>query len=617
MSQYKFTALDYVIFGISIAVSLSIGLFFSLKKQKTTNDYFMAGRSMKSFPIAMSLLASFMSAVSILGLPSEVYFYGIQYWMVILSYFIIMPLVVLVYIPVFHGLKLTSAYEYLEKRFSLPIRLLASVIFIFQTVLYSAVVLFAPALVLDTGRDSNIKRHITHSSFMTVVSNFPLWATILTAGLVATFYTAMGGMKAVISTDVVQGGIMLVGLISIIIIGTVKVGGAAEMFQICQNGSRLNFLNFDPDPRVRLTFWSLFIGNICSTLPIVGVNQTAVQRMLTAKSLKSAKRSAWLMLPLFMTASTVTCFSGLVIYALYRKRDCDPRSAGLITRNDEIMPHFVMDVLGAVHGIPGLFLACVAAATLSTISSNLNAMAAVTMEDFIKRFIFHKKPLTDSKATLLSRGLAGAYGVLIIVLSFGLSYLKSTHLIDAAMSVFGATGGPLLGVFTLGMISRRSNRQGTLIGLLLGITFTWVVCIGGRVSPNPDAEPLFHNFTGGCVNVSLPGNHTTTPPKESNFLFSLSFMWYGFIGFSLTYGFGWVISYIGPWKSLPVDSRLMASWLRKKTIVGSEEDMYHELSKEDQPEVSEFALASLTESESETDAAVLLKTGTQMDESSA
>ena len=115
MTEYEFSVPDYIVFAISIAISLSVGFYFSLKslkKQKTTtNDFLMAGRSMKSIPIALSMLASFMSAVSILGLPSEVYFYGIQYWMVILSYFIIVPLVVFIYVPVFHGLELTSAYE--------------------------------------------------------------------------------------------------------------------------------------------------------------------------------------------------------------------------------------------------------------------------------------------------------------------------------------------------------------------------------------------------------------------------------------------------------------------------------------------------------------------------
>ena len=115
MDHHEFSVADYVVFVISVTISLSIGLYFSLKglkRQKTTpDDFLMAGRNMKSIPIAFSMLASLTSAIAILGLSSEAYFYGIQYWMIVLSYFIKYPLVVFLYLPVFHGLELTSAYE--------------------------------------------------------------------------------------------------------------------------------------------------------------------------------------------------------------------------------------------------------------------------------------------------------------------------------------------------------------------------------------------------------------------------------------------------------------------------------------------------------------------------
>ncbi|XP_065842118.1 sodium-coupled monocarboxylate transporter 1-like isoform X2 [Oscarella lobularis] len=585
MTEYEFSVPDYIVFAISIAISLSVGFYFSLKslkKQKTTtNDFLMAGRSMKSIPIALSMLASFMSAVSILGLPSEVYFYGIQYWMVILSYFIIVPLVVFIYVPVFHGLELTSAYEYLEKRFFLPVRLIASIIFIIQTILYSAVVLFAPALALDA------------------VTSFPLWASILSAGAIATLYTTFGGMKAVIWTDVFQGVVMMGGLLTIIIMGTVDVGGSARVFELCRNGSRLNFFNFDPDPRVRQTIWSVVAGGTFAMMPIIAVGQTSVQRMLTAKTLKSAQRSVWLIIPFFVTASTLCCFAGLVIFAHYRQTECDPVTSGKINKDDEIMPLFIMDMLNRAHGIPGLFLSCVAAGTLSTISSNLNSMAAVTLEDFIKRYKMRSgSRLSEARATLLSRSLAFSYGIVVIALSFAFSLMPSTHLIDAAMSVFGATGGPLLGIFTLGMLSQRANRVGGLIGFLVGIVFTCTICIGAQIQPNPHSTKLSHNFTSGC-NMTFPEtnstNSTSSPTtNSSNFLFSLSYMWYGFIGFTLTYVIGWVASLC--WKSdRVVDKRLLAfqnkrcpSWLRTET----DAETYNKILEEDE-------LGATTDSESD------------------
>jgi Na+/proline symporter len=149
---HQFTAVDYVVFAITVITSIAIGLFFSRRRRETTtDDYLMAGRSMRSIPIALSLVASFLSAVSILGLPTEVYYYGAQYWMIVFSTIIVVPLVVIVYLPIFYQLKLTSVYEYLQRRFSVTVRLIASVIFIAQTILYSAVVIYAPAIALDAG----------------------------------------------------------------------------------------------------------------------------------------------------------------------------------------------------------------------------------------------------------------------------------------------------------------------------------------------------------------------------------------------------------------------------------------------------------------------------------
>ncbi|XP_065843383.1 putative sodium-dependent multivitamin transporter [Oscarella lobularis] len=270
----------------------------------------------------------------------------------------------------------------------------------------------------------------------------------------------------------------------------------------------------------------------------------------------------WITFPSMMTATTLSSFTGLVIYAYYRQIDCDPVTSGRIRKNDEIVPLFIMDTLSKAYGIPGLFLSCVAAGTLSTISSNLNSMAAVTLEDYVKRLkLFRLKPgeskLSESKATLVSRSLAFCYGVLVIALSFGFSFLSNTHLIDAALSVFGATGGPLLGIFTLGMLSRRANRQGGLIGFLFGALFACTICIGAQIQPNPRSTKLFHNFTDRC-NFTLPAsNSTSASTNSSNFLFSLSYMWYGLIGFTLTFAFGWATSLL--WKSdRVVEKRLLA-----------------------------------------------------------
>ncbi|CAL4117051.1 unnamed protein product, partial [Meganyctiphanes norvegica] len=179
---------DYLVFGSMLAISAGIGIFFGIidRKKQDTKEFLMAGKNMGTFPIAMSLVASFMSAITLLGTPSEVYKYGTLYWLIGFSYFLVMPAAAYLYLPVFVDLEVTSAYEYLEIRFHRYIRLLGSGVFILQMVLYMAIVVYAPALALEqvTGLDA-----------------------ILSCALicfVCIFYTTIGGIKAVLWTDTVQ-----------------------------------------------------------------------------------------------------------------------------------------------------------------------------------------------------------------------------------------------------------------------------------------------------------------------------------------------------------------------------------------------------------------------------
>ncbi|EDO36358.1 predicted protein [Nematostella vectensis] len=270
----RFGAVDYSVFAIMLLISTGIGIYHALTggKQKTTAEFLLANRKMMFLPVALSLLASFMSAITILGVPSEMYTFGTQYWMIISSYVILFPAVALVFVPVFRAVHITSSYEYLEKRFSLVIRSIGSALFIIQTCLYMAIVTYGPSLALEA------------------VTGFPIWVSIVALGVVCTFYTTIGGMKAVIWNDVLQAIIMLVGLVAVVVVGSQKVGGFTEVWKTMEKGARLKFIDFNPDPTQRLSIWSLMIGGAFGLFPLWAVNQTAVQRFLSAKSDKEAKR---------------------------------------------------------------------------------------------------------------------------------------------------------------------------------------------------------------------------------------------------------------------------------------------------------------------------------------
>lgn len=542
----QFGKVDFAVFGIMLFLSTAIGIYHAITggKQRTTKEFLFANRGMMAIPVALSLIASFMSAITILGVPAEIYIYGTQYWLIIASYVILFPSVALVFVPVFRAVDISSSYEYLEKRFSNGVRIIGSVCFIIQTSLYMAIVVYGPAIALEA------------------VTGFPVWASIISIGIVCTFYTTIGGMKAVIWNDVFQAIVMLGGLVAILIVGTHKVGGFGNVFDRLEKGQRLKFIDLNPDPTQRLSIWSLIIGGAFGLFPLWAVNQTAVQRFLAAKSNKEAKLAVWINLPLSILAVSLCALCGCVIYAFYA--DCDPISNKQIKKGDQILPYFVMHVLGSLYGVPGLFMACLFSGTLSTVSSGLNSLAAVVLEDFIRPWTrYRQKELTETHATLYSKLLAFAFGGLTIGLSFLATKLGA--ILQTFYSVFGVVGGPVVGAFCLGMFTRRAHSRGVYIGLLLGFIVGLWIGIGAKLYPPPAAKAPFS--TEKCeimpTNSTIMMNSTSTPPPVKEYeglaFYRLSFLWYSAVCFAVTYLTGLIVSVLWPGDHRigDVDSRLL------------------------------------------------------------
>ncbi|XP_031176956.1 solute carrier family 5 member 6a isoform X1 [Sander lucioperca] len=502
--QMHFTTVDYVIFALLLVASTGIGLFhaFSGGRQRTTQEFLMADRSMSCLPVSLSLLATFQSAVAILGAPSEVYTFGTQYWFLGCSYFLGLLIPAHVFIPVFYRLRLSSAYEYLELRFNKTVRICGTVTFIFQMVIYMGVVLYAPALALNA------------------VTGFDLWGAVLAMGLVCTVYTALGGLKAVIWTDVFQTVVMFAGQLAVIVVGASQAGGMAEVWRKAVNGSRISGLDLDPDPLQRHTFWTLGVGGVFLMLALYGVNQAQVQRYLSSRTEREAVMSCYVVFPCQQIVLCLGCLMGLVMFARYGENS--PLDKGYVKTNDQMVLYFVMDVFQDLPGLAGLFVACLFSGALSTISSAFNSLATVTMEDLIKPQFPN---MTEAKATLLSKGLALVYGLVCLAMAYLASIMGSV--LQAAFSIFGMVGGPLLGLFCLGMFFPWANPTGAVVGLVAGLAMAFWIGIGSFVMRmsgpelNTTALPLFDNMT------TLVNATTATPrPTGVEALYSLSYMWY-------------------------------------------------------------------------------------------
>ncbi|KAI4577822.1 hypothetical protein MJT46_019353 [Ovis ammon polii x Ovis aries] len=502
-----FVVWDYVVFAGMLLISAVIGIYYAFAGggQQTSKDFLMGGRRMTAVPVALSLTASFMSAVTVLGTPSEVYRFGAIFSIFAITYFLVVVLSAEVFLPVFYKLGITSTYEYWY-------------IFHSQTCVF----------------------------FSSTVTGFDLWGVVVATGVVCTFYCTMGGLKAVIWTDVFQVGIMVAGFTSVIIKAALIQGGISTIINDASNGGRLNFWNFNPNPLQRHTFWTIIIGGTFTWTSIYGVNQSQVQRYISCKSRFQAKLSLYINLVGLWVILVCSVLCGLALYSRYH--DCDPWTAKKVSAPDQLMPYLVLDILQDYPGLPGLFVACAYSGTLSTVSSSINALAAVTMEDLVKpRF----PSLSEKSLSWISQGMS-----------------------KAALSIFGMLGGPLMGLFALGILVPFANSIGALGGLLAGFAVSLWVGIGAQLYPPlPERMMPLRLETYGCNSTYNGTNWMTTTempfstsasqvhniertPLMDNW-YSLSYLYFSTVGTLVTLFVGMLISVSTGGRKQNIDCRFL------------------------------------------------------------
>ncbi|KAM7327609.1 hypothetical protein ACRRTK_013976 [Alexandromys fortis] len=592
MEVKNFEAWDYVVFAGLFVISSGIGVFFAIKERKkaTSREFLVGGRQMSFGPVALSLTASFMSAVTVLGTPAEVYRFGASFLLFVISYAFVVLFTSELFLPVFYRSGITSTYEYLQLRFNKTVRYAATVIYIVQTILYTGVVVYAPALALNQ------------------VTGFDLWGSVFATGIVCTFYCSLGGLKAVVWTDAFQMVVMIVGFLTVLIQGSNHAGGFHNVLEHSRNGSRLNVVDFDVDPLRRHTFWTITVGGTFTWLGIYGVNQSTIQRCISCKTEKHAKLALYFnLLGLWMIA-VCAVFCGLIMYSNFK--DCDPWTSGAISAPDQLMPYFVMKIFDTMPGLPGLFVACAFSGTLSgedwndgshdelstepllsvnwptamfyfyliigitqhakknlyshshqfadketylismrettnlcTVAASINALATVTFEDFVKSCFPH---LSDKKSTWISKGLCLLFGILCTSMAVVASFMGSV--VQAALSILGMCGGPMLGLFTLGIVFPFVNWKGALGGLIAGITMSFWVAIGSFIYPAPVSKTLPLPLSiEQCVQTNITatvGPQLSSRPALADTWYSLSYLYFSAVGFLGCIAAGLIISFL-------------------------------------------------------------------------
>ncbi|KAI5749541.1 hypothetical protein M8J76_008110 [Diaphorina citri] len=516
---------DYIVFGGMLIVSCSIGIYYgcscfqrkSIQKRKEegkseAGELLVANGTLGTIPVALSMLASFLSSITFIGQPAEVYKFGPQLWM--------------------FGV---SCFFYFGERFSRNLQLLASTMFTVQMVLYLALVLYAPAMALH---------QVTGLNTMMVVS---------VMFLVCIFYTTIGGMKAVVWTDSFQVVVLYFAMFAILCKGTLDIGGFSVVWQRNAAYNRTTLLSWNPDPTERYSIWSALFGSAFLHIVFYGGNQLQIQRYLTVDSAAKARQMLWINTVGWTAVLLLTVYAGMLIFAQYAP--CDPMVAGRVKSSDELFPLYVMDIFHNVPGFPGLFLAGVFSAGLSTVSAGINSLAAITFAELEDAII--KRKISESRKGYIVQGLSLFYGVVSYMVVYLVPYMG--NLAPITISLSGVFAGSLFALFVLGMFVPWSEKWGAAAGLIGSVSvLTWVIIgvlhaesAGQQVStllPIPVAQ--CDNAVFSRRNVTRDYYSDPTSHKEKAFwLYRVSYLYYSLISVFLTLSIGAGVSFFVNFKA--------------------------------------------------------------------
>lgn len=468
--------LNWSVVAVYLGGMIAVGVWFMKRDQSGSTDrYFRGGQRIPWWVAGLSIFATMLSSLTFMGIPARAYQTDVSWYLGQLPILLVVPMVAFFYLPFFRKLNLTSAYEYLEKRFNLPCRIFAAVSFIFFHIGRVAIVLYLPALALA------------------VVSDIPVSTAILTIGVLCIIYTVIGGIEAVVWTDAIQALVLLGGAALCFLLAVLQVdGGFGGMLRIASEDAKgfgsLDWRSFDWSSNATGSVLVLLIAFFFNSFVPYTSGQDVVQRYVTTKDIGAARKSLWMTMWMSIFGSMLFFGLGVAVYAFYKTHpgSLDPA----MTKIDSILPYFIMHELPL--GVSGLLIAAIFAASQSTISSSLNSIAASWSNDFDMRIL---RPNRDDLTYL-----SAAKWVIIGVGSLGTAtalWMAESDL-QSAFAAFntliGLTAGSLGGLFALGVFTRRANGGGALIGALTG--FTVVVSLELTNAP---VAGLLYAFIGCSV----------------------------------------------------------------------------------------------------------------------
>lgn len=503
--------LDWGVMGVYMVGMVFMSWWLG-RKQTDMQSYYLGGNNLSWWSIGISTMATQCSTNSLLGAPAFIITAGLLWLQYEFAVPLAMVIIMIFLLPFYRRLNLVSIYEYLERRFGVGTRTTLSLMFQFLRAFATGVTVYGISIVLQE------------------IIGIPFWASVLVLGIVTIVYDMLGGMEAVVYSDVIQMGVLYLGIVLCVLYSLDAVGGVEQVIELFpqvgsllaeRTGEEIAFSGFAAvdftghgfgDGKT-FAFWPMLLGGLFLYVSYYGCDQTQVQRELSSKDLDETNMSLMLngvmRFPLVLTY----CLMGVCIGAFMVK---EPQFLDTLKSTDALtgevswnynlaVPRFVLSQLP--HGVIGLVIVALFSAAMSSLDSTINSLSATSMKDLYERFVVGPdKEMSPAVQLKMSRVFTVFWGVVCVAFSFVVGDI-SKSVIESVNKIGSLANGPILALFLLGILTRRANATGAVVGLLGGF----------------------------LANVGL-------------WLFApgVSWLWWNLIGFVVSFAIGYGVSLMGP-----------------------------------------------------------------------